>query len=263
MQSGSSLRVHRRSLYLNGANWTIFTPRPNEAVRLATGVTDETVSLYANAQSLEFLGQCLWAMAYQRHERTVFLFDRPVMIPNPTTGDLSRPVVVANTALGPVPAAMLDGLRPQLPLEGPTDGTIKLRTAGLDRALADPAGFATREAAEEDAIAWTPSDWDQWVKREAGLVTVHAPAPVLRAYARATAEFGSFSWESLDGTGFTAPETVTLRFDAGIVGRADALRDRRLSRFPGRGLVDLVAAEREELWSEVASDAARSTGGMR
>ena len=191
MQSGSSLRVHRRSRYLDGANWTIFTPRPSEPVRLATGVDDESVYVCANAASLEFLAQCLWAMAYQRHERTVFLFDRGQMVPNPTTGDLSRPVVVANPALGVIPPAMLDALRLLLPLDGPTDGTVKLRTAGLDRARADAAGFLTREAAEADAIDWSPGGWDDWVKREAGLVTVAMPPAVARAYARAAGEFGA------------------------------------------------------------------------
>ncbi len=261
MQSGSSLRVHRRSLYLDGANWTIFSPRPHEVVRLATGVAEEHVYLCANAHSLEVLAQGLWAMAYQHHERTLFLFDRSLMVPNPETGDTSRPVVIANSALGSLPATMLDELRTRLPLDGPSEGTVKLRTAGLDRALADPDAFVTREAGEEDAIAWTPAGWDEWVKREAGLVTVCAPPPVLRGYARATGEFGSFSWESLDGAGFTAPETTNLRFDAGIIGRADALRGRRLDRFPGRTLVDLAATEREELWAEVARDAVAAGEG--
>lgn len=219
------------------------------------GVEDESVHLWASARNLEFLAQSLWAMAYQRHDRTIVLFDRSVMTPNPITGDLSRPVVVVNAVLGHAPAAMLDELRPRLPLDGPPTGTIKLRTAGLDRALADPTGFVTREVADDSGTPWKPDEWDDWVKREAGLVTMTAPPPVLRAYARAAAEFGSFSWESLDDVGFTAPDDALLRFDATIIERADAFRDRRLERYPDRRLVDLAAAEREALWAEVAPDA--------
>lgn len=255
MLSGSSLRLHRRSEYLAGESWTILSPRPRDSVRLAMGVEDESVHLWASARNLEFLAQSLWAMAYQRHDRTIVLFDRSVMTPNPITGDLSRPVVVVNAVLGHAPAAMLDELRPRLPLDGPPTGTIKLRTAGLDRALADPTGFVTREVADDSGTPWKPDEWDDWVKREAGLVTMTAPPPVLRAYARAAAEFGSFSWESLDDVGFTAPDDALLRFDATIIERADAFRDRRLERYPDRRLVDLAAAEREALWAEVAPDA--------
>ena len=238
-------------MYLDGASWTVLMPRPAEAARFATGVADESVHLLADVASLEFLAHCLWALAFQRRDRTALLFDLPMMVPNPLTGESSRPVVLVNSELGTPSPTMLDELRELLPVSSESDGTVRLRTAGLDRALADPNAFAAKERSDPEAVSWDPSEWDQWVTRQAGLVTWVAPGAVLRAYAAAAAEFGAFSWESLDGSEPVGPDDV-LVFDRTLLERATSLRMRRASKFPGRGLADLTGAERAQLWSTIA-----------
>jgi|GEM_PF-4409977 hypothetical protein len=238
-------------MYLDGASWTVLMPRPDEAARFATGVVDDSVHLLANVASLEFLAHCLWALAFQRRDRTALLFDLPMMVPNPVTSESSRPVVLVNSELGPPSPTMLDELRVLLPVSSASDGTVRLRTAGLDRALADPNAFAAKERSDTEALPWDPSQWDQWVTRQAGLVTWVAPATVLRAYAAAAAEFGAFSWESLDGTEPVGPDDV-LVFDRTLLERATSLRMQRASKFPGRGLADLTGAERAQLWTTIA-----------
>ncbi len=211
MQTGSSLRLHRRSLYLDGASWTVLTPRPGDTPRYATGVTDESVHVLTTAAGMEFLGHALWALAFQHHTRTLLLFDLPQMVPNATTGESSRPVVWVNADLGVPGPGTLDALRVLLPISSPSEGTLKLRTAGLDRAVADPGAFAANAAAEPDATVWNCDEWDAWVTRQAGLVTALMNPAVLRAYAVASAQFGESSADDV------------LVFDRSLVDRAAQL----------------------------------------
>lgn len=253
MQTGSSIRVHRRSVYLDGASWTILSPRPEDPARFATGLTGDSVHVLGSAASLEFLAHVLWALAFQQHARTVVLFDLPSMVPNPVTSESSRPVLWCNAELGAPTPPMLDGLRGLLPISSPSEGTLKLRTAGLDRALADPVEFAANERADTDSPKWNADEWDTWVTRQAGLVTVVMPPAALRAYAAAAAEFGAFSWESLDPSepGVSDEEVVVL--NRMLLDRAATLRTGRTSAHPGRGFADLSAPERAELWKRYAN----------
>ena len=171
MQSGSSIRLHRRSVYLDGGLWTILTPRPGDPQGFSTGVEADSVHVRGPGASMEFLAHALWALAFQHKERTALLFDLPVMVPNPTTGESSRPIVWVNAELGSPSPEMLDGLRELLPLESESDGTLKLRTAGLDRALQHPESFAAKEREMPDVAKWSANDWNTWVTRQAGLVT--------------------------------------------------------------------------------------------
>ncbi len=253
MQSGSSIRLHRRSVYLDAGMWTLLTPRPGDPHRFSTGVVGDSVQVLGSVASMEFLAHALWALAFQHNERTALLFDLPVMVPNPDTGESSRPVVWVNADLGSPSPEMLDGLRGHLPLASESDGTLKLRTTGLDRALTNPESFAAKERDEPDVPAWSADDWDTWVTRQAGLVTATMPPSALRAYAVAAAEFGAFSWESLDDTGDPIPADEVVRFDRTILDRAAKIRAGRSSMFPERATEDLTGAERAQIWKRYAA----------
>ncbi len=253
MQSGSSIRLHRRSLYLDAGMWTILTPRPGDPQRFSTGVAGDSVQVLGSVASMEFLAHALWALAFQHNERTALLFDLPVMVPNAATGESSRPIVWVNADLGRPSPEMLDGLRVLLPLESESDGTLKLRTAGLDRAIANPESFAAKERAEPDVPNWSANDWDGWVTRQAGLVTATMPPAALRAYAVAAGEYGAFSWESLDDTGDPIGADEVVVFDRTILERAAAIRAGRASEFPERAIDDLTGAERARIWKRYAA----------
>jgi hypothetical protein len=130
----------------------------------------------------------------------------------------------------------------------PSEGTIRLRTAGLDRALVAPAAFLAKEAGAEGAVKWDASQWSEWVTDAEGMLRIVAPAPVLRAYALAAAEFGTLAW----GTGESeVPSPVAhefVCFDRSIVRRSEAFRAYREREFPGRAHADLTAADRQRLW---------------
>ena len=253
MQSGSSIRLHRRSVYLDASMWTILTPRPGDPHRFSTGVAGDSVHVLGSVASMEFLAHALWALAFQHNDRTALLFDLPVMVPNAATGESSRPIVWVNTDLGSPSPEMLDGLRILLPLASESDGTLKLRTAGLDRALTHPESFAAKERAEPDVAQWSASDWDTCVTRQAGLVTATMPPAALRAYAVAAGEFGAFSWESLDDAGEPISADEVVVFDRAILDRAAVIRAGRASEFPDRAIEDLTGAERAQLWKRYAA----------
>ena len=253
MQSGSSIRLHRRSVYLDACMWTILTPRPGDPQGFSTGVEGDSVHVLGPVASMEFLAHALWALAFQHKDRTALLFDLAVMVPNPGTGESSRPIVWVNAELGSPSPEMLDGLRGLLPLESESDGTLKLRTAGLDRALQHPESFAAKEREMPDVPKWSASDWDTWVTRQAGLVTAVMPPAVLRAYAVAAGEYGAFSWEGLDGTESPVADDELVVFDRTLLVRAGALRAGRASAFPDRSIEELSGTERAQIWKRYAT----------
>lgn len=254
MQSGSSIRLHRRSVYLDTSMWTILTPRPGDPKGFSTGSEGGSVRVLGPVASMEFLAHALWALAFQHKERTALLFDLPAMVPNPASGQSSRPVVWVNADLGSPSPEMLDGLRRLLPLESESDGTLKLRTAGLDRALQHPESFAAKERAMPDVAMWSANDWDTWVTRQAGLVTAVMPSAALRAYAVAAGEYGAFSWESLDGAASPFGDDEVVVFDRTLLERAGVLRAGRASVFPDRTIEELSGAERAQIWKRYATN---------
>ena len=248
MQSGSSVRVHRRKLFLDGAPWSVLTPRPTDASRYATSAVDTGWQLECDVASLDDFAHLLWATAFQHHARTIFLFDFPTLLPNVEGEADSLPFVMSHTGLDVPSDAMLAELFAVLPLTTASDGTVRLRTAGLDRALVDPAAFLLLERDAEDAAEWTSSEWSTWVIDVSGVLRIAAPAPALRAYALAAAEFGQFAWESLDPADEFDVSHEFVAFDRSIVERAAALRAFRVAQFPGRNYADLRGMERQRLW---------------
>lgn len=227
MKTGSSIRVHRRSGYLDGASWTILSPRPEDPARFATGLTGESVHVVGTAASMEYLAHVLWALAFQRRARSIVLFDLPSMVPNPVTSESSRPVVWCNAELDEPTSEMLDGLRALLPIASTSEGTLKLRTAGLDRALVDPEEFTARERADSAAPAWSADDWDSWVTRRAGLVTVVMGPAVLRAYAVAAGAVAASARVALEAPDSTLDERTGIAFDRNLLQRASTTRAER------------------------------------
>lgn len=248
MRSGSSVRLHRRKLYLDGAPWSVLTPRPTDASRYATSAVTTGWQLECDVASLDDFAHLVWATAFQHHERTLVVFDFPTLLPNVEGEDDSLPFVMTHTGLTMPSDAALAELHALLPLTTPSEGTIRLRTAGLDRALADPAAFLASERAAEDAVKWTAGEWPTWVADTRGVLRIAAPAPVLRAYALAAAEFGQFAWESLDPADEFDVRHEFVAFDASVVDRAAALRAFRVAQFSGRTFAELTGPERSRLW---------------
>ena len=138
------LKVHRRSVRLDGRAYTVLSPRPSVSSRFATNRDGATCQILTDPVGAQLLARLCWAMAYQRHERTVTVIDSHFLVPDPFGADTSSPIVIVNSALGSLSGAVLADLHSQLPLATPSDGTVVLQTRGLDQALDDPAAFGQR-----------------------------------------------------------------------------------------------------------------------
>jgi hypothetical protein len=172
------LKVHRRSLRLDGDLYTVLSPRPGATARFATTRSQGTCHVLTDVDGAQLLARLCWAMAYQRQARTMTVIDPTFLVPDPLGAGPSEPIVIVNLDLGPLGPGAADALRPQLPFEFPSAGTVALQTRGLDLALADPAAFGQRD----DQTGHTGSGWQQWIGESDGLVVMAAPPPVLRAW---------------------------------------------------------------------------------
>jgi hypothetical protein len=183
------LKVHRRSLRLDGDLYTVLSPRPNAGARFATSSGEDTCHVLTDTDGAQLLARLCWAMAYQRKARTMTVIDPTFLVPDPLGAGSSEPIVIVNRDLGPLSPGAAAALRSQLPFEFPSAGTVALQTRGLDLALADPVAFGQRDE-QGGPIG---SQWQQWIGAFDGLVVMAAPSPVLRAW--------GVSWSNLSPEG--------------------------------------------------------------
>jgi hypothetical protein len=173
------LKVHRRSVRLDGRAYTVLSPRPSVSSKFATRRDGATCQILTDAVGAQLLARLCWAMAYQRHERTVTVIDSHFLVSNPFDADTSSPIVIVNSALGSLSGAALADLHSQLPLATPSNGTVVLQTRGLDQALGDPAAFGQRA---DQVARRSESHKERWIDGDSGLWVLTAPPPVLRAW---------------------------------------------------------------------------------
>ena len=245
--SAERLKVHRRSLVLDGLHYTALSPRPGAGPRFATNNYHDTWHILSDVVGAQLLARLCWAMAYQRHERTFVVIDPPSLCPNPFDADPSSPVVIVNSDLGPFGRDAADALRAALPFTTPSDGTVVLQTRGLDVALADPKAFAERD----DQAGWRDAHQKRrWIDVVHGLLVVAAPPPVLREWGLELSGLGEWShdgssWSHLDLPERTGEVQILEEFTT-LVDQTVAARE---EHFPGRTTQRLSDTERSELWS--------------
>ena len=186
------LKVHRRAVVLDGLGYTLLSPRPGSPCRFATHHAGKAWSVVTDVSGARVLGRLIWAMAFQRHERTVVVVDLPFLVPDPFDGASSSPIIIVNNDLDNLSPAGAVDLRAGLPFTGPSDGTVVLQTRGLDSALADRAGFEERET--EAGWPWNEEQRHR-IEEINGLVVVAAPAPILRRWGVGVSSLGEgVSW---------------------------------------------------------------------
>jgi hypothetical protein len=241
MSNQAAIKLHRRVLRLDDANWTVLSLRPGDPVVFATNRSDEVWHIVGGLDAADLLARLFWAVAFQRHERTLILIDRPFLVANPFGGDASSPIVLANSDLGTPGRHALDALHSLVPLTTPSLGTVKLRTVGLERALEDP--DAPADPADRRVRRVDPHGWREWMDRVHGLIVYAAPETDLRRQAVMIAELASYLRQG------TAATEV-----AAIIEDSARMWELRGQRFPGRSHVDLSDDEREELWRLGASE---------
>ncbi|MER8187864.1 hypothetical protein [Kitasatospora sp. NPDC094015] len=235
---------------LDGRPYTVLGLRPGTAARFATNHYHQTWHVLSDPSGARLLARLLWGLSYQRHPGTLVVIDRPFLDPTPFEGEPSDPVVLVPRDLTPLDEGAARALRRALPLGTAPDGTVRWRTGGLDRALADPEGWREQvRRAYRDG-----GDFRHLVTRRGGLVMVSAAPWQLREWAVDTAGLGGRgpydSGHTFLGEGCVAPgEVQTFRRYRAMVSSAVVARREVLAEDTG---LDLPQSVRERIWRRSA-----------
>jgi hypothetical protein len=183
------LKLHRRNVELDGERFTVLALRPMTTERFATTKYQDTWHILCNPEGADLLGRLAWAMAFQSRKHTVMLVDLPQIAKDPFDAAPTAPIIVVNSELdAPTPAAIAS-LRAQIPLAEPSEGSVRLMTAGFDRALVDPDRFWAQERDDDPALK--AHQHARWIEQVSGVVVLAAPPPVLRQWAVRVAELAA------------------------------------------------------------------------
>jgi hypothetical protein len=246
------LKVHRRTLGLDHRRSTVLALRPATEERFATNRFHQMWHVLSDVAGAHLLGRLCWAMAHERRPGTFAVIDPRFLVPNPFDADPSSPIVVVNNDLGPFSRPMAAALWHRLPFTTPSEGTVVLRTPGLDGALA---------AGQRPPREWNRHQQRHWIERVHGLVVIAGPPPMLREWAMGMARLGNgfhqgsdyvelgWSPDGADG------EIQILEDFAARVVTAQAARERL---FPGRARAELTQEERERVWQPAAGTGAET-----
>ncbi|MEV4615893.1 hypothetical protein AB0K43_25370 [Kitasatospora sp. NPDC049258] len=237
-------------LRLDGRPYTVLGLRPGTAARFATNHFHRTWHILSDPPGAQLLARLLWGLSYERHPGTLVVIDRPFLDPTPFEGEPSDPVVLVPRDLTPLGEGAARALRRALPLGPAPDGTVRWRTTGLDRALAEAEGWGRRVRQEQRR----GGDFRSLVTRRGGLVTVSAAPWQLREWAVDTARLGERGPDEMDytylGEGCFAPgEVQTFRRYRAMVSSAVVARREVLAADSGR---DLPQSVRERIWRRSA-----------
>lgn len=132
------MKLHRRTLRLDGRAHTVIGLRPGTAARFSTNHYHGVWHVLSDQHGARVLARLLWGLAYQARPGTLLVVDRPFLCPTPFDADPADPIVVVPSWHTPFTARAARDLARRLPLSRPPDGTVRWRTHGLDGALADP-----------------------------------------------------------------------------------------------------------------------------
>lgn len=183
------LKLHRRNVELDGERFTILSLRPTTAARFAVTEYHDALQILCDVHGAELLGRLSWAMAFQSRAHTILLIDLPLIAQDPFDVSPPAPILIVNSDLGSPSATAIEALVSRLPLTDDSEGSLRLMTAGFDRALADPDRFWTQERAEDPDLERHVNA--RWVARVSGAIVLAAPPPALRQWAVRGAELAS------------------------------------------------------------------------
>jgi hypothetical protein len=231
---------------LGGSKYAVLSPRPSVEARFATNRYHDTWHIVTDISGAHLLARLCWAMAFQRHPRTVIVIDPPLLVPNPYDGDPPVPIVIVNNDLGPFDREAAASLRAALPFRGPSEGTVVLQTRGLDIALNDPKEFER----SEDQARWRHAHQKRrWIDGSGGLMVIASPPPVLRKWGVELNDLGTWSHQGSSWAELDYPqnegEVQVLEHFSGRVEKAVQVRNRL---FPDQLEERLSEDDRRQVW---------------
>lgn len=177
------IKLHKRTVVLDRTPRTVLSPRPSDGHRWATNRHHDEWHVLSDHEGGRRLGRLLWIMADQQ-PGTLLVVDPGCLVTNPFDADPSMPIVVMNRALGPASARALDDLSKALPFRSPSEGTVKVRTRGLDDLLARLRAWRPGNGPYPKEAEWWRNEGRGRIDASHGLLLMTGSPDVLRAWAR-------------------------------------------------------------------------------
>jgi hypothetical protein len=248
--AADGMKLHRRVLRLDGRDRTVIGLRPGSTARFSTNPFHQTWHVLSDQHGARLLARLMWGLSYQARPDTILLIDRPFLTPTPFDADPADPIVLIPGWTTLFAERAVRDLKVRLPLTTPPDGTVRWRTFGLDRALADRHAWR-----RENSAAWQPERGR--VERRCGVVFLRPGSPeearqwaVLAAVMDPNDPYGT-DYEHLGGP-----------WERGYTGEIQIFRDfRRRVGVAGRARADVLAGPqapadpqslREAVWARGA-----------
>ncbi|MCF2527503.1 hypothetical protein [Yinghuangia soli] len=176
-----NVKLHRRTLLLDGRRYTVLGLRPAAAERFAVNHFHGTWHIVTHTAGSHLLAALLWGLSYQRTPDTILVVDRPFLDANPFDAQPSPPIVVVPVQTTPFGDGAARDLRRKLPL-GPSEGTVRLHAHGLAAALTDSrAWFAARPP--QNYHGYDQRHMRPVIRQRAGLLVLPGTADWLREWA--------------------------------------------------------------------------------
>lgn len=132
----SVIKLHRRSMLLDGRPRTLLTMRPKDRRVFATNHFHRVWHIIGSHGAGHVFGQLCWVMAHQTQPDTLLLIDPRFIVSNPFDADPSMPILLVNADLCGVSSTLVRDVKRMLPLRSAPEGTLKARTTGLEKLVA-------------------------------------------------------------------------------------------------------------------------------
>ncbi|WP_194814008.1 hypothetical protein [Nocardia sp. XZ_19_385] len=191
------LKLHRRTMVLDGRVYTVLTLRPGSDFRFATNRFHETWHVLSDWRGSRALARLLWGLSYQRRPGTLVVIDPAHLDPNPFDAAPSDPIVLVPSDLTVFTQAAATALRRRLPLRDKSQGTVRFQTFGLRPAVAKVDAWRSRPEAW-NAYRWQPPTGWARIERVGGMLAIFGSSSQMRGWATSLATLGSHVHYDMD-----------------------------------------------------------------
>ncbi|MFQ6396036.1 hypothetical protein ACLMAJ_21510 [Nocardia sp. KC 131] len=194
------LKLHRRTMVLDGRVYTVISLRPGSDFRFSTNHFHDTWHVLSDWRGARVLARLLWGLAYQRRSGTLIVIDPEHLDPNPFDAAPADPIVVVPSERTVFTRAAAVALRRQLPFRQRSEGTVRWQTFGLRQAVDELREWRALGPGERIWPHRDRSAVPAWVDRLGGLVTIFGAPDQLRSWATDLATLGTYATDGMDYT---------------------------------------------------------------
>ncbi|KAA8884566.1 hypothetical protein F3087_33810 [Nocardia colli] len=196
--SDEMLKLHRRTMVLDGRVYTVVTLRPGSDFRFSTNRFHDTWHVLSDWRGARVLARLMWGLAYQRRPGTIVVIDPAHLDSNPFDGAPSDPIVLVPSELTVFTRAAATALRRRLPLRDRPAGTVRWQTFGLNHAVAELEAWRAKDFGERSTDYTPPPTGWLRIDRIGGLITIFGAADQLREMAQSLATLGTYAYCGMD-----------------------------------------------------------------